>query len=160
MKRSIMDEPKYQDWVQWHRTYNLIMKCEEASFVETELTPAQCAVLLGMRYIKGNVTPTDIVQWTDRSPSSVSAILDRMEDRGLIKRTRDRQDRRAVRLATTRKGKDSLDRALQPWMELIHRLTSCFSDEEMETFSQLMARLREQALNELGDEEPTEAQSV
>ena len=41
-------------------------------------------------------------------PSTVIGILDRLETRGLVKRTRSTEDRRVVSVALTRKGKDAV----------------------------------------------------
>src|SRR5512135_1176211 len=41
-------------------------------------------------------------------PSTVIGILDRLETRGLVKRTRSTEDRRVVTVVLTRKGKDAV----------------------------------------------------
>ena len=46
--------------------------------------------------------------------STVSGILDRLEARHLVKRERDSEDRRLVRLKVTRKGKEILSKAPEP----------------------------------------------
>lgn len=45
------------------------------------------------------------------SQPTVTGILDRLEKRGLIQRTRDEQDRRAVNISITAAGQELLDRA-------------------------------------------------
>jgi DNA-binding MarR family transcriptional regulator len=147
--KFVLNEPRLETWILCHQTYNLVSKCEEAAFAETGLTPQQHGVLLAIKYIKGPATPTTLAHWLDRKTNSISMIVNRMERAGLVKGARDRQDRRSLRLVTTRKGKGKLEQATKSGWELIERLLSGFSDEELQTFIRLMEKLRGKAFEEL-----------
>ncbi|MEN9871109.1 MAG: hypothetical protein RLZZ171_2097 [Cyanobacteriota bacterium] len=71
---------------------------------------------------------------------TLTGVLDRMEERGLICRQRDRQDRRMVRIWLTDTGKE-LETVLPPIaLELSERVMIGFSSEEQQQFSQLIER--------------------
>jgi MarR family transcriptional regulator, organic hydroperoxide resistance regulator len=71
---------------------------------------------------------------------TLTGVLDRMEERGLIRRDRDRQDRRMVRIWLTNTGKE-LETILPPIaLELNELVMGGFSVEEQQQLSQLLDR--------------------
>jgi DNA-binding MarR family transcriptional regulator len=54
---------------------------------------------------EGTTTTTDIARSIHLSPSTVVGIIDRLEEKGLVRRERDRRDRRVVGLTPTERGK-------------------------------------------------------
>jgi MarR family transcriptional regulator, organic hydroperoxide resistance regulator len=71
---------------------------------------------------------------------TLTGVLDRMEERNLIYRQRDRQDRRMVRIWLTDTGKE-LETVLPPIaVELSEQLMTGFSVAEQQQFSQLLER--------------------
>ena len=71
---------------------------------------------------------------------TLTGVLDRMEERSLICRQRDRSDRRMVRIWLTDTGKE-LETVLPPIvLDLQERVFAGFSNSEQEQFSQLIDR--------------------
>lgn len=71
---------------------------------------------------------------------TLTGVLDRMEERGLIRRQRDRTDRRRVRIWLTDTGKE-LETVLPPIAKgLRERAMAGLSDQERQQFSQLIDR--------------------
>jgi len=91
-------------WVLLRQVPNLVSRCEDQVFSKHGLTTERHAVLMAIRQIDDPVRPTDVARWLDLSVNSVSMIIDRMVKAGLVKRTRDRKDRRTVFLAATDKA--------------------------------------------------------
>jgi len=147
--RVALSDPIHKVWRLLRQTYILVSKCEEAILAKEGITLQQYKVLMAIKYINGPVTPTDVARWLDRNTNSITLIIDRMESGGLVKRVRNLRDRRALRLVVTRKGQAIFDQATKPGWELMKRLMSCFSEEELQTFAQLMEKLREKASEEL-----------
>ncbi|MGA8303103.1 MAG: MarR family transcriptional regulator [Thermoplasmata archaeon] len=60
------------------------------------------------------------------TPAGVTDIIDRLEDRGLVRRTRDPKDRRAIRIELTNAGRrrhrETRRRVLQMWGATVERL--------------------------------------
>ncbi|MBN2289063.1 MAG: MarR family transcriptional regulator [Candidatus Glassbacteria bacterium] len=59
---------------------------------------------------EGSTTITSLSKSVYLSSSTVVGILDRLEEKGLIERRRDRVDRRLVHLTATKKGRDLVDK--------------------------------------------------
>jgi len=143
-------------WVQLRQTYNLILKCEDRVFFEHELTTERHAVLMAMKHIDGPVRPTDVARWLDLSVNSVSMIIDRMVKAGLVKRVRDRKDRRTVFLTTTSKAEKAYVLASVAGWKLIQEILSPLSDKDKRTLIKLLETLRDKTYDYLGSGEVAE----
>jgi len=136
-------------WVLLRQTYNLVLKCQDRVFSEYELTTEQHAVLMVIKNISGPVRITDIARWLDRSVNSVSMIIDRMVKAGLVKRTRDRKDRRTVFVTMTSKAEEAYAPATAAGWELIQEILSPLSDEDTRTLIRLLEMLRDKTYDYL-----------
>lgn len=143
------NESRLLAWLLCHQCHNLVSRCEEVVFAKTGITPEQHAVLMAIKYINDPVKPTDVARWLDRNPNSISLMIERMEKRGLVRRTRGLPDRRSVRLVMTKKGERILDRATVPGWKLIQEILSDFSEGELQTLVRLLEKIREKAFHYL-----------
>jgi MarR family 2-MHQ and catechol resistance regulon transcriptional repressor len=100
-------------WLMVHRADALLKISEDKLFGEYKLNSERYAVLVTIQYLGGSAKPSEVARWLQRSPNSISMLADRMVRAGLIKRTRDRIDRRVVRLTISNRGKDALKPATQ-----------------------------------------------
>jgi len=130
-------------WILLRQAYNLILKCEDRVFSEYKLTTEQHSVLMALRNISGPVRITDIARWLDRSVNSVSMIVDRMVKAGLVRRTRDRKDRRTVFVAMTSKAEKAYVPATVAGWGLIQEILSPLSDEDKRALIRLLEMLRD-----------------
>ena len=99
-------------------------------------------MLVAIEHIGGTARPTDIAQWIARTPNSVSMIIDRMVKAGLLKRVRDRSDRRVVNVSITSKAENSLEPASRAGWEFIQKIMSPLSNEDKHAFIRLHDTLR------------------
>ena len=136
-------------WVLLRQAYNLIVKCEDQVFSEYKLTTEKHAVLMAIKHINGPVRITDIARWLDRSVNSVSMIIDRMVKAGLVKRVRDRKDRRTVFVSMTPKAEKAYVPATMAGWGLIQEILAPLSDEEKRTFIRLLETLRDKTYDYL-----------
>ena len=81
----------------------------------------------------GATTATDISEKVYLSPSTVVGIFDRLESKGLMKRRRDRQDRRVVFVTATDAGRDLVVQAPHPLFEALGSLLKGLKKAEQET---------------------------
>lgn len=70
----------------------------------------------------------------DVSQASATGIIDRMEDRGLVARLRDDEDRRVVRVALTETGRSTIGALTAERRELLAALLDELTDEELAGF--------------------------
>ena len=132
-------------WLMIHRTHDILKACEDKVFGEHKVTTEQYAVLVSIRYLEyttSPVRPIDVARWLAHSPNSISMIVDRMVKAGLLRRQRDRGDRRVVRLLITSKGQEACKPATAAAWEFIQEIFSQVSYEDRETFVRLLGTLQ------------------
>ena len=109
-------------------------------------------MLVTIKYIGKSARPTDIARRLARSPNSVSMIVDRMVKAGLVRRTRDRGDRRVVFVTITDKGEEALHPATAEGLEFIMKIMSALSVEDLSILVRLLELVRHGALDCLNQE--------
>jgi DNA-binding MarR family transcriptional regulator len=129
-------------WFMIHRTHEMLKMCEDRVFREYKLTTEQYVVLVTIKYLDSPVRPTDIARWLGRSPNSVSMMVDRMVKAGLLRRVRDRKDRRVVWLTITNKGENALKPAVLAGFEFIQKILSQLSYDDRHTLIRLLDKLQ------------------
>ena len=143
-------------WVLLRQVPNLVSRCEDQVFSKHGLTTERHAVLMAIRHIDGPVRPTDVARWLDLSVNSVSMIIDRMVKAGLVKRVRDRKDRRTVFLTITSKAEKAYVLASVAGWELIQEILAPLSDKDKRTLIKLLETLRDKTYDYLGSGEVAE----
>lgn len=131
-----------KSWRQVYQTYNLLKQCQDQICGEYGLTVEQYSVLVVLNYAGGSARVTDIAEWLVHSANSISMIVDRMVRVGLVKRTRDRVDRRVVWVAPTSKGNDALKQAHLAVLKFVRKVFQPLSNEDENTFSSLLGTLK------------------
>jgi DNA-binding MarR family transcriptional regulator len=144
-------------WFLMHRDVGLFRRCEDEAYGEKGLTMEQFTVLAAMKYIGPTASPSDLAQWIGRTPNTISMIVDRMVKADLVKRTRDRKDRRVVRVASTKKADDAFGRAVPAGWEFIDKIMSPLSNADRQTLARLLETIRYEALDYLNPGEDIEA---
>jgi DNA-binding MarR family transcriptional regulator len=143
------ESPDKGAWVVLRQAYNLVLRCEDRVFGEYGLTTEQHTVLMAIKNISGPVRITDIARWLDRSVNSVSMIIDRMVKAGLVRRTRDRKDRRTVFVTMTSKAEEAYVPATAAGWGLIQEILSPLSDGDKRTLIRLLESLRDKTYDYL-----------
>lgn len=80
---------------------------------------------------------------------ATSRIIDRMAERGLVDRHRDKSDGRITRIKTTTKGRN-LDHLAGFYAEINSTLLDGFNEQEIEIVFDLLMRLEQNASKALG----------
>ncbi len=99
--------------------------------------------LLCLRFIAeansdGEITVAMVSQAVQLAPATVSRILDRLEDAGLVVRERRSQDRRKVCLSLTELGRQQVDKLPTPLQEqFVERLRALPPDEQQRLLGSL-----------------------
>ena len=129
-------------WLLLHRVHDAVNLCEESILRKYGLTPEQFAVLASVRSDGGSLRPVDLALILERSPNSVSMLIDRMVKAGLVRRTRDRKDRRAVNVTLTGKGAKALEPAAPADWEFIQRILLTLTDEDKHALANMLETLK------------------
>jgi len=141
-----------RSWSLLHRVRDVFMRCEDERFNPYGITSEQYGVLVTVKYMGGSGRPVDIARWMGRAPNSISMLIDRMVKAGLVKRTRDRKDRRAVNVTMTSKAESALGPATRDGLEFIRNVMSPLLDEELSTLVHLLEIVRHTAVQCMNQE--------
>ena len=141
-----------RSWSLLHRVRDVLMRGEDERFGPYGITSEQYGVLVTLKYMGGSGRPVDIARWLGRAPNSVSMLIDRMVKAGLVRRTRDRKDRRAVNVAITDKAETALGPATRDGLEFIQDVMSPLMDEELSTLVQLLEIIRQRGVRHVNEE--------
>jgi Transcriptional regulators len=87
------------------------------------------------------LTPTALMRTALVTSGAITQRLDRLEERGLITRTRSDADGRAVVVTLTRAGRDALDAALPDHLQTERGLLEGLTAAELEQLAGLLRRL-------------------
>lgn len=132
-------------WFMIYRTHNMLKMCSDRVYREYKLTKEQYIVLVTIKYLDSPVRLKDIARWLRRNPNSINMIVDRMVKAGLIRRVRERKDRREIRLIITRTGKEALKPAFAAGLEFIWKTLSPLSYNDMHTLMRLLETIQYEA---------------
>jgi DNA-binding MarR family transcriptional regulator len=136
-------------WLLLHRVRDMLFLCEDSLFAKYGLTTEQLGLLGAVKTLGGSPRPTDLAQRLERSPNSISMLVDRMVKAGLVRRTRDRKDRRTVFVSATSKGEKAVGLALPAGWELIQKLLSSLSDKDKQALVNMLEIVKGEAVGYL-----------
>jgi DNA-binding MarR family transcriptional regulator len=129
-------------WRRLYETYTVLKRCEDRTFEEHGLTTEQYAVLVSLSYLGQPARVTDIAQWLERSTNSISMIVDRMVKAGLVRRVRDKVDRRVVYVSRTSKAESMFRPATVESFASVRRILSPMRDEDKLTLLKLLGDVK------------------
>jgi DNA-binding MarR family transcriptional regulator len=129
-------------WLLLHRVRDGIVLCEDSIFGKYGLTTEQFSVLAAVKSRGGSLKPSELAQILARSPNSVSMLVDRMVKAGLVRRTRDRSDRRVVNVSLTGKGGKALEPATPEGWEFIQKILLPLSDKDKQALVGLLEKIK------------------
>ncbi len=93
-------------------------------------------------YAEDGVMASQLAQTVCRHPSSMTALLDRMAERGLLSRQIDADDRRSVRVFLTDTGRSYQARICESVQVIEHLLDTLVTPEQMDTFHYVLGVLQ------------------
>jgi DNA-binding MarR family transcriptional regulator len=139
-------------WLLLHRVHDSLALCEDSIFKGYGLTSEQFRVLAAVKGRGGSSRPSELARILERSPNSISMLIDRMVKAGLVKRTRDRKDRRAVNVSMTGKAEKCLGPAGPAGWEFIQKILSPLSHEDKRILASLLEKTKCELLGYLNPE--------
>lgn len=90
---------------------------------------------------RGPISQKELTDLLQIQPGSMSEILAKLENRGLLTREKDPQDRRRIIVTLTREGQEKLQGPEESWNA--KEAFSCLTGDEQEELTRLLARLLE-----------------
>ena len=114
---------------------------EELARMGMDLTAAQWVILV--RIASGcATTAAQLCRLTRHNTGSMTRMLDRLEEKGLIRRIRSREDRRIVSLELTEAGRELHPRLTPAAIRVLNAHLKGFTREELNQFKGFLNRMR------------------
>jgi DNA-binding MarR family transcriptional regulator len=128
-------------WLLLPRVGDVLNRCQDLVFSKYGITTEQWRVLACIK-ARGPLRPVEIASLLERAPNSMSMLVDRMVKAGLVRRTRDRKDRRAVIVSMTNKGKEAIEPATPAGWEFMHKILLPLSLDEQSALADTLETLK------------------
>jgi MarR family 2-MHQ and catechol resistance regulon transcriptional repressor len=105
-----------------------------------DLTPSQFAVL-EVLYHLGSLCQGEISAKILKSSGNMTMVIDNLEKRGFVRRLRDTEDRRQVRIELTDAGREKIEAVLPVHIAAVVDEMSALSPEEQDQLGELARKL-------------------
>jgi DNA-binding MarR family transcriptional regulator len=125
-------------WRTVYQTYTRFKNGMDQVLSQHGLTMEQYLVLTTIKYHDPPIRIIDVARWLERSTNSVSMIVDRMVKAGLLRRVRDRGDRRVVNVFLTSKAENILELANPVAWEFMQQGMLPLSYKDRNTFASIL----------------------
>ncbi|GAB4481704.1 MAG: MarR family transcriptional regulator [Anaerolineae bacterium] len=132
-----------------HDIYVLLDDGDRRLLGEFNLTTSQYAVMRVLDMEKGQRLTT-LSEKVLKSKSTVTRIIDQLEQAQLVKRNLDPHDRRAQRVVLTGSGADLLRQVQAAHAQSLHRRLAALDDRERAAFCRALKKLRASLAVDLG----------
>jgi DNA-binding MarR family transcriptional regulator len=141
-----MAETNIKDLVDRYIAVSQSVEKKAASLVKeqigSDLTNDQHFTLRYMNQV-GTCTSSELADVFDVQKSAITAIIQRLWEKGLIERTRDEKDRRVVYLTLTEKGKELYSQCEERIHNLVEGLITQFEHQEIKQFIRTFEKLNQ-----------------
>jgi MarR family transcriptional regulator, organic hydroperoxide resistance regulator len=143
----------YQDddqdlWMLLTHARYAIFRAREKELQRYGVSPEQVGLLFVVQALGNKATPAALSRHILRQPHTVSALVDRMARRGLVKKVKDLDRKNLVRVVMTEKGQKIYE--LSTKRGPIHRIFNSVSPEEKKNFRDTLEKLMSKARKEIG----------
>jgi|SRR5271156_2284593 DNA-binding MarR family transcriptional regulator len=122
------------------RAHSLILDCLEPVFEAHGFTFVQYQVLAWLRDGIA-VNPKDICTQFRHNSGALTRVIDQLEERGLLERSRRDRDRRKVELDLTPAGREVIESLVPLVVEKLNLALADFSSEEVQELLRLLLKL-------------------
>ncbi len=135
-------------WVFLTHTRYAIYRAREKELQRYGVSPEQVGVLFIVQALGNRATPSEISRFIMRQPHTVSALIERMQEKGFIKKVHDLDKKNLVRVSLTDKGQKIYEYSTKRGP--IHRIMGSLSSTERGQLLKILEKLNNAARKELG----------
>ena len=125
----------------------IIKKRGRDILVDFGITTPQFNALLVLRD-NPNITMGDLCEKLFLACSTATDLIDRMEKNGLLERSRDKQDRRVIRLSISEKGRSVISEVIEARRRYIASILEKLTPDEIEQLGNSLDKLHSLMVNE------------
>jgi len=127
----------------------IMRKASDRALAAWGLTVAQAPVLVILREAGRPVMITEVARRLLLETPSVTTMVDRLTERGLVERVKDPKDRRKTLVALTRKGRRLVDTIREPGHRLEEEMFGALDQGERETLRTILQKFHDANIGRL-----------
>ena len=139
-------ERDHLSWTVMRNVGHLMERVRDHELAEYGINARQAGMLRHIKVLGDEATPAQIARTMFREPTSVSALIIRMEKQGLVKRLKDRKEKNQVRVCLTEKGEKAYRDAAK--RDSIDHIMSRLSETNRQNLLEALLELRRSTLEE------------
>ena len=148
MKDSLFSDEEYNIWLILGHIHQALTKARERELHPHDITPEQADTLFCVQVLNDEATLNTLSRCMIREHHTVTALINRMEGKGLVNKGIPATNRKtSTKVKLTKRGKKAYKVAAD--RKSIHRAMSVLSAEEKEQLRRILEKLRHAALKEL-----------
>lgn len=130
-----------------NQTTETIFRARQKELKQYNISTSQGAVLFITKTLGEKATISEISRWLLRKPHTISEIVKRMANKGLVKKSKVPNRKTIIKVELTQEGLDIYQKAKK--RQSFQNILSCLSQDERQQLISYLQRLREVALNEI-----------
>ncbi|MDI6858209.1 MAG: MarR family transcriptional regulator [Dehalococcoidia bacterium] len=138
-----------EEWAAVYTAFAILRKETQRVFSRWGITTPQATVLALLAEAKTPLTVSRLAQLMMHEVPSISSIIDRMSDAGMVERVKDNSDRRVTRIRLTNKGRKLHDSVRVAAVQVSEELFGVLSNEERAELKELLQRFRRRNMQRL-----------
>ena len=135
-------------WLLFTHARYAVYRAREKELQILRTSPEHVGVLFLVQALGDKATPAEIARQIIRQPHSVSALIERMAKKGLIKKVKDLERKNMVRVVLTDKGKKIYEASTMRGP--IHHIMGELSADEKKQFRKTLGKILTKARKEIG----------
>jgi DNA-binding MarR family transcriptional regulator len=139
------------EWDTLYQTYNIIFKLAELALLPHNLSLPQLHLLSVLKKNGAILTTGEIGRAMVKASQTITGLVDRLEEPGLVERVFNRSDRRKTWVRLTKKGEGKLEEAMPVVNRLAEEISSALTDKELHELQAKNDKLRTAATARLAE---------
>ena len=137
------------EWLTIYQAYNAIFKLTELTLLPHGLSLPQLHLLCVLKDGEGILTTGEIGRAMVKASQTITGLVDRLEEPGMVERVFDRRDRRKTWVRLTEKGETKLGEAFPAANGLAEEVFAVLTDQELKDLQAKVEKLRSAAMDRL-----------
>ena len=122
-----------------------VLKKRTGEIAETKLTIEQFGLLHAINMKNEDVIQQDMANIMGKDKSAIYRVIDSLEEKELVRRVVNKNDRRKNFLMVTKKGEAVIEQYLEIEYKLINELEEGLSETDIETFYRVVNNIKNKA---------------
>jgi DNA-binding MarR family transcriptional regulator len=144
MDNASLTDLEHTIWILMCQARDTILRVRDNELSNRGLTAVEAGALHVINVIGEKATPATISKNMFRQHHSVTALLKRMENKGLVKRIKSRDRKNTWIINLTEKGKEAY--ANSNVGDSLYEMMSVLTDDEKSQFKEIITKLRNKAI--------------